>query len=369
MSLADRLKYARSKAGLTLHEVAGRTEIGESSLSEYETGKRAPRLTQLQALADAYRRSIAFFLAEGEPAPEVVLWRERPCGSTAPEIEGQFLRLCEQYHNLEVWAGDQRTCLLPRATGHAASYTYREAEGLAKQVRAALELGDRPGESLLWVLEEVCGVKVFHLSFEPTGPAACTVSETYGPAILLNAQAVRWRRNFDLAHELFHVLTWPVFRGAGEGDGVTATEQEEKFATCFAGNLLMPVETVKQALESRSREGKIAFKDLFDVARQFDVSVEALFWRMKFLYNRSEEETRGDIAKYQTVGRNWEVGRTHDQPPSRPLRFQSLAVRALREGRISQGRFAEYMDISRREAAAYIEQEAPVDEEVTLPAP
>ncbi len=369
MSLADRLKYARSKAGITLREIEERTGIGQSSLSEYEAGKRAPRLAQLQALAEIYQRSIAFFLAEGEPAEELVLWRQRPAEQTARDVEAQFMRLCAWYHNLEVWAGDRRSCLLPRATGQAASYTYREAEALAKQVRAALELGDRPGESLLWVLEEVCGVKVFHLAFEPTGSAACTVSETCGPAILLNAQAVRWRRNFDLAHELFHVLTWSVFRGAGEGDGVTPPDQEEKFATCFAGNLLMPVETVKQAIEARSREGRIAFQDLFDVARQFDVSVEALFWRMKFLYNRSEEETRGDIAKYQAVGGIWEAARARDEPPPRPLRFQALAVRALQEGRMSQGRFAEYMGISRREAAAFIEQEAPLDEEVTLPAP
>ena len=174
-------------------------------------------------------------------------------------------------------------------------------------------------------------------------------------------------RNFYLSHELFHILTWPIFRGGEEGDGVTPGDQEEKFATCFAGNLLMPVETVKQAIEAKRRDGKVAVKDLFDIARQFDVSVESLFWRMKFLYNTPEEEIRVNIQKYKAVGDVWEIDREHDEPPTRPRRFCALAVTALREGKVSQGRFAEYMGISRREAMQYIEQEAPGDEEIALP--
>ena len=38
------------------------------------------------------------------------------------------------------------------------------------------------------VIEEVCGVKVFHLDFEPSGTAASAVSETFAAAVLLNAK-------------------------------------------------------------------------------------------------------------------------------------------------------------------------------------
>lgn len=354
---------------MTLKQVEEATGIGPSSLSEYESGKRAPRVSQLQALANLYRRSISFFLAEGEIPREILLWRQRPTdASTAADIEGQFLQLCEQYHSLEVWCADRQPCSLPKVEVGATTFSYRDAERLAKQVRSALDLGDRPGQSLLWILEEVCGVKIFHLPFGETGSAACTVSEAYGPAILLNSRAVRWRRNFDLAHELFHILTWQVFRTAVTGADTTPSEQEEKYATCFAGNLLMPVDTVRPAIEDRIKDGRIAFKDLFDIARQFDVSVESLFWRMKFLYNtRSEEDTRRDIERYQAVGRIWEADRERDEPPSRPLRFRALAITALREGKISQGKFAEYLGISRREAMRFVEQEALDNEEVAIP--
>jgi Zn-dependent peptidase ImmA (M78 family)/DNA-binding XRE family transcriptional regulator len=366
MSLPERLKHARHKAGMTLRDVENRTGIGQSSLSEYEAGKRAPRLVQLQALAEVYRRSIAFFLAQGEPAPEVVLWRERPEADIAPEIEAKFLRLCEQYHNLEVWCAQRQPCELPTPSGNAADLDYRDAEKLAYEVAAKLKLGDRPGRSLPPVLEEVCGVKLFHLSFEPSGTAASTVSETFGPAVLLNAKNVRWRRNFDLAHELFHLLTWNVFRTQDGGDGIVASEREEKLATCFASNLLMPADVTRLAVNETIKDGKVAFDDLAAIARQFDVSVEALLWRIHFLFRRDEEQTRRDIERAKTFATLW-VKREHDDPPERPARFVALAVQALRQGHMSQGRFAEYLGISRREAMAFAEQEAREDEEVAIP--
>ena len=225
MVIGERLKYARKTLNLTLNDVEGRTQIAVSTLSEFENNKREPKLIQLKSLANLYRRSLVFFLEEGEPAPEVVLWRERPTTPRAEELQAQLLALAEQYHNLEVWCEDRQEMQLPMEAGDPKRYDYADAEGLAHRVRSTLGLGDRPGQTLLRVLEEVCKIKVFHLAFEPTGSAASTLSSRLGAAVLLNANNIRWRRNFDLAHELFHLLTWRVspaglsrVRGAyGEG--------------------------------------------------------------------------------------------------------------------------------------------------------
>jgi Zn-dependent peptidase ImmA (M78 family)/transcriptional regulator with XRE-family HTH domain len=362
--IGERLKYARQRTGLTLRQVVERTGIGESSLSEYENDKREPRLSQLQALAEAYRRSIAFFLGEGGIPREIVLWRKRPDPPTGADIEAEFVKLCEQYHNLEVWCADRRPCILPVAQGDPSSFGYAEAERLAYRVQSELRLGDRPGRSLFPVLEEVCGVKLFYLSFQPSGTGASTVSETFGSAVLLNTENVRWRRNFDLAHELFHLLTWPIFRDGG--NSVVASEGEEKLATCFASRLLMPTDATRLAINEVQKDGSLSFSDLFDIARQFDVSVEALLWRIHFLYNRNEEDTRKDITRYNAVASVFE-DREPDKPPRRPARYVALAVKAFRNGEVSQGKFAEYLGISRREALRYAGQEALTDEEVALP--
>jgi len=366
VGLPERLKYARDRSGLTLAQVREVVGIYESSLSDFENGKREPKLSQLQALATAYNRSIAFLLSD-EPIPrEVVLWRERPA-EYAREIESQFLRLCEQYHNLEIWCDEILPPCLPEAKGSAERFGYQQAAELAKRLRGELGLGDRPAFELLSVLEDWCGVKIFHRDFSPTGTAASTYSELFGAAVLLNSGNVRWRRNHDLAHELFHLLTWPIFRSAQEESSLVAGESEEKLATCFAANLLMPAEVVSAAVERRRDGDKLEFEALYDIAREFDVSVESLLWRLHFLWNRGlagEEQTRADIEKAKEWSPIFEERERDDSAAAKwPERYRSLAVKALRHGEISVGRFAEYLEISRQKAMSYLEQEAGTSEE------
>ncbi len=197
-----------------------------------------------------------------------------------------------------------------------------------------------------------------------TGSAACTFSDRYGAAVLLNSNSVRWRRNFDLAHELFHLLTWNVFRQGEASLSVEASAQEEKLATCFARNLPMPQEPLRIANDSQLGDRtKLSFDDLFEAARQFDVSVEALLWQMTFVFNLPKEVVLEKIEQLRDRMSFWEK-RQQDTPPSRPLRFEALANEALRKGLISTGRYAEYLGITRRQAMRQVEQEAPDDAEV-----
>jgi Zn-dependent peptidase ImmA (M78 family)/transcriptional regulator with XRE-family HTH domain len=366
MALWERLRYAREKANLTLRAVAEATEIGESSLSEFERGLREPRLSQVQTLATLYRRSLAFLLSDAPLPKETVLWREQPTPQVAAKLGGTFIRLCEQYHNLETWLDERVPNILPTEAGDPDSLDFVATEGLAHRLHGELGLGDHPGQSLLVVLEELCGVKVFHLPFEPTGSAACTRSEAFGPAILLNSLSVRWRRNFDLAHELFHLITWNVFRRSANGDQPLAQDREEKLANAFASKLLIPADAARNAINERIRDDKISFADISDIARQFDVSVEALCWRMFSLRYFKREQAQDVIDRYRASAALWESNRERDEPPTRPERFRALAIRALRQGEVSLGRFAEYMGISRREASQFLEQEAQENEEVRI---
>lgn len=366
MAIADRLRYSRQTMNLTLEAVEERTSIGVSTLSDFENGKREPKLSQLKQLADFYRRSTAFFLEEGEPAPDVVLWRQRPTSPQVEVLERDLIKLAEQYHNLEVWCDDVKEFELPITSGRKEDFGYPKAEKLAHDFRNKYSLGDRPGQSLLRVLEEVCKVKVFHLAFVPSGSAACTLSDKYGAAILLNSDNVRWRRNFDLAHELFHLLTWQVFRGTPSARGEVASDAEEKFATCFARNLLIPAETLRIAIDARLNERKtLSFSDLFEVARQFDVSVEAILWQIGFVYKVPKEHTQQAVDQLRGQMSFWD-NRERDTAPTRPLRFRALARQALSAGRLSTGRYAEYLGISRREAMQAVEQDACENAEVEV---
>lgn len=370
MALAERLKVARTTLNLTLQGAEEQTGIGVSTLSEFENGKREPRLHQLKQLAEAYSRSLAFFLEDGPIASQIVLWRKKPQSPRAEEVQARLVKLGEQYHHLEVLCNAHEPCDLPFHSGLAERFSYAQAEKLAHQVRQLLGLGERPGQALLRVLEEVCKIKVFHLEFEPSGSAACTLSDSFGAAVLLNARNVRWRRNFDLAHELFHLLTWRTFRSAGEGETVEASEAEEKFATCFARNLLVPPEILRVAVDEAlaKQEGKLRFDDLFEIARQFDVSVEVVVRHISFVYRKPAEWANTVLEQLRSQIGFWD-NRGSDIPAALPLRFHALARQALRHGLLSTGKYAEYVGVSRREAMELVEQDAEDDASIEVAHP
>lgn len=362
--VGDRLRLGRERRGLNQGQVSELTGIGASSLSDFENAKRAPSLDQLSALARAYDQPLAFFF-EDSPTKEVVLWRRRPVEG-AEEHGSRFLKWCRWYRDLEVWCKDETTCQLLEV---AAPPSFRAAERLAIETREQLDLGDYPALVLLKVLEEKSGVKVFHQEFEPTGTAACSRDASFGAAIMLNAKSSRRRRNFDLAHELFHLLTWNAYR-AGSPD--VSTEIEEKLANKFASVLVLPEEKLKAAYDHRCVENRLPLPAIVDLARTFDVSVEAVLWRLHDIAMKNhaadEASTRGLIEKARRHAHLADEG-SGDQPLGRPERFRDLAVRALRNAEISVGRFAEYMGISRQAAMAYVEEESIGDEAFELPAP
>jgi len=369
MRLRERLKEARLGLKLTLEVVSEKARLGVSTLSEFENGRREPRLGQLKQLAGVYHRPISYFLDESDPPAELVLWRERPPSPSAEELESRLIELADQYQTLEVLCEQPSRIGLAEATVEAGKFGYPEAGRLARRVRNELGLGDRPGQTLLRVLEEVYNVKVFHLGFEPSGCAACTVAERFGAAVLLNARNARSRRTFDLAHELFHLLTWAIFRQNQVAESVIPSRSEEKLATCFARNLLMPEEVLRNAVDARRNGSRtLNFDGLCEVAREFDVSVEAVLWQMAFVYQIPSDRITAYLDRIGGRIHPWERS-VPDQPPERPLRFQALARQALRKGLISAGRYSEMLGISRRDAMRVVEEDAEDDAQIEVAHP
>jgi four helix bundle protein len=97
------------------------------------------------------------------------------------------------------------------------------------------------------------------------------------------------------------------------------------------------------------------FDDLFDIARQFAVSVPALVFRCK-----EEGIIQGDVADRvltQIQGRThfWEKRKNYP-PPKRPFRFEALAFEAIGKGLIGTGKFADFMGITRHQAMKLLEE-------------
>lgn len=364
MDLAKRLRSARKNSGLTQQQVCERCGIDDSSLSSFERGGSEPRLAQLDKLAEVYHLPLSYFFQESQPKAQVVMWRDKP--DNEKEIRAQFLGLCRQYRQLEIWTGEISENSLLSLDMSYHTLRYAEAREMASKARSLMGLGERPGESLYCVLQEVYGVKIFHMDLGGTGAAACAVSPEFGQAILLNKRSARWRRNHDLAHEVFHLLTWEFFKHA---EGICEpTKQEEKLATCFAGNLLLPTDAVRAAIDKvTDNQGRIPFSKLDKVAREFDVSLESLFWRMHFLYGMFDEAKTKNLTDRAREYLKTAPSRHDPEPPLFPDRYRALAIRALQDGAISVGRYAKFLKISRKEAERYIGGREPDYAQVPAP--
>lgn len=363
MNIGARLKAARDFIGYTLEKASKESGIGQSSLSEFENGKREPKFSHLSKLADVYKRKIEFFLTDKPIIERVMLWRDKPVGDEEiKSVEAEFYQLCQQYRDLEILTDEVKEPKLP-VSGiiKPEEFDYDQAELFAKDVQDMFRLGDVPIASLKQILEEMFYVKIFYLDF--SGSAISTVSQEFGPAILLNSRNKQWRRSYDLAHELFHILTWDVFRAKSKNE----TQDEDKLANAFASRLLMPAESIKDRVKAcLNDKGQISINKLDDIAREFDVSLVALTYRISSIYRLKREDTAknvNSVEKYLALTKP----RQSYKPVNLPERYCDLALRGLREGKLSLMQFSKYMGISYRKAQEYLtEDEDFTDEKVSI---
>ena len=105
-TIGSKLENARKRLNWKLSDVSEKTGLAQSALSDFENGKRSPKVAQLKQLADVYRRDIGFFLSEETLPNETVLWRQEPTGEHASEVKSRLISLAESFHNLEIINGE-----------------------------------------------------------------------------------------------------------------------------------------------------------------------------------------------------------------------------------------------------------------------
>lgn len=347
--LGKRLKEERERLDLTQKQVTD--ELGFNnyqSLLEIESGKREVKAWELAKLARIYQRDFSYFLKEevspSQPQP-CIIWRAQSAKN--PLIEQSFLHYIENYEKLERMAGIKREKLKPikwddEEKESFINDSWKMTEGLASEWSDKLKLGRRPAYLLTKILEESLAIKLFFWDIGPVGSAASTISETYGPAILINSADVPGRRNYDIAHEFFHLITWNIFPAN------SVNKRIEDLAEAFASAFLLPAEEVKTEFDKRLTDKGISLFDLVELAREFDVSNIAFIWRLVNLKLIEESTAKkilneGVLKEIDRQRKNEINGKR--KKPRLSDRFVALAIKAFQMGRISKGKLAEYLEI------------------------
>ena len=358
--LADRLKKAREAAGLTLGEAATRLGFANyQTLSNIEKGERDVKASELALFARTYFCNLHFLLmGDDQPSPATMhlLWRRAPAGEKRKEIEAYIKNRFEQYRLIErLLEIDTETKGQLACVKLTDIRTSIQIDSLASKIGNMLNLGSRPALSLQKAMEQSLQIKILFVELSDFGSAASTVHPELGAAIIVNSEEAPWRINFTLAHELFHVITWDAV-GAGDMENNEQFFSEiEKKADRFASALLLPEAEIRQELAKRVIEQKLPYSDIVDVAREFGVSTSALLYRMANLRMMPWEKAN-DLAKNEElamIDRRIRKDGANDAPVSE--RFVLFAVKCLRKGLISRGKFAEILGIDRTDIDELLE--------------
>lgn len=361
-ALPKRVMEAREAAGLTLSEAASLLEFRNyQTLSSIEKGTRRITAHELSVMADVYGRSLSYFF-EPEVSPDPTpLWRKKP-EANVTQIKRRFLSFLENYSNLEKLLELKRRWKDIQKNYTKADFQERDfqlAGQIGSDIRHSLDLGAKPALNLRNTLENVLRVKVLHLRL-PDGVSGASVADnTLGMGILINANDTPWRRNFDLAHELFHIVTWNVFSHKEVGDGIKKTKPEQ-YADAFASSLLLPKEPLLNSLQEVRIGNQIKLVDIIELAKEYGVSTAAILWRLINLGQIPQPEVKRilDDPKQSQIDRVLRQGLSSTDKPSKfPERYIFLACRCLLEGKISRGTFADYLEIDRSEIDSFLKRQ------------
>lgn len=342
--VGPRVKYARERLNMTRETLAGLLGFKDrQSISDIENGKRAVKADELLELSDALDQEVEFFLD-----PFNVVAEAQYSWLAADDLPGEELDRFESsasswvgvlhwLHQQEQREGADYDFLSLRMKE---SSTFEQAHYYGERLAGVLQLGLVPAASLAECLEAKLAIPVLFVDTSEKLPkhaisgAACQVDVF--SAILVNRQESAARRNFNLAHELFHTLTWealpPSHRESNSVEHHARLKRVEQLANNFASALLMPRKSLEHFIDPARAQD---VQHLADVADQLQVSTDALGWRLLHL-GRIDEQTRAALA----------AQRRPDQQATPNLFSMSFVQKlhvALNKGRVSARKVAKAM--------------------------
>jgi len=353
-----RLKTARERAGLTQKELAATLGLEHrQTLASIEAGERRLTAEELLKAVNALGVDLDYFtdsfrlVGEGR-------FSFRAQSGVAPNLLDQFEdragRWIASYRELSAQQGEERSWLAHKLALSRHS-TFEEAQAAANAIVDDWQLGERPAESLHSAVERYLNALVLYVD-APAGISGAASQVPHLNAVLVNRREPEGRRNYDLAHELFHLLTWDVMpperveavdvpRG-GKGNRV------EQLAENFAAALLMPEGIMRARWEARDPSVDL-HGWLNETAVDLRVSALACKWRLHNLGCLSKADLL-DINDQRLVAN----GRTSNAlGPVRAFseRFVQRIASAIDAGRLSVKRAASLLALSLSDLAALLQ--------------
>ena len=351
--IADRIRLARRKAGLSLRELSKAMEhrVTAQAIGKYERGEDIPSSGVLMAIAKALKVSLDYLLDTQGIELSGVKFRTKAntTGRDRAQVETEVLEWIERYLQIEVILELDSASWQCPVDAPRQLLKVGDGESLAQEVREIWKLGLDPIPNMTELLEEK-GLKVLTVSLpQRVSGFTCMVGRGDGspdlPVIVVNNQFSLERRRLTLAHELAHRLI---------DTHSLIDKDEEKAATLFAGAFLMPREHLLR--EVGERRNAFGYKEIIDLKRLYRVSGAALLMRLRQLEVISQATL---VYSFQSIARGWRSQEPEELEPAEQRgerecarRFERLCYRALAEELISLTKAADLLRLPLSEVEA-----------------
>jgi XRE family transcriptional regulator, fatty acid utilization regulator len=283
--IARRLKVAREKAGLTQAQFAERLGFKDrQTLAAIEAGQRKLSAEELLLAIRVLKVDLDFFTDSFRLVGEAQFsWRAKQAGvKLLDQFEDRAGRWIATYRKLGRGDSGSETVPSPLKVrlGISVRSSFEEAQAAGEALVQEWHLGDVPALRLEESISERLRSLVLYVE-APSGisGAACHLPDLN--VILINRNEPEGRRNYDLAHELFHLLTWeqmPPEHAESDIPRFGKGNRIEQLADNFASALLMPERVLKARWQAR--DGQDIHSWLNETASQLLVSSVALKWRL-----------------------------------------------------------------------------------------
>ena len=243
-----RIKALREERGLSQEHLARIFGFKDrQTVSAIETGNRQVTAEELVLAAERLDTSLEYFTDPFRLAGEGRFsWRRTDIGAEQLEAyEPKAGRWVAAFRTLAPRVGREAP-LMRRKLNLVPRSSYEDAMRAGERFVAECGLGDTPATRLADVVERQLGILVLMVDADRgISGAACRLPEL--DSVLIARREVAGRRHFDLAHELFHILTWDAMPPEHVEDALeTSSNRVEQLANNFAAAVLMPASALRR---------------------------------------------------------------------------------------------------------------------------
>lgn len=304
----ERLRLAREDAGFRKNELAKAIGVSPAAISQFESGRAAPRAATLSAIALACGFPASFFRVDGRPT--------RPRDSD--EAFFRSLRSTRQWERREAEA---KATLVWRVASEIEGYVEfpevsfdaisvddevraQAIEEIATEIRRRWSMPSGPSGNVVRLIEARGGIVS---RVQPRSDRVDAFSQRMDgrPIVMLwSTKQDAARSRFDAAHELGHLVMHP--------DPEPGNKTMERQAHAFAASFLMPADQVRDELPTKAPT-KRDQGHLLGLKRTWGVSVAALYYRARELKTISPEAHRNAMIRLSDWG--WRKSEPGDLGP------------------------------------------------------